>query len=212
MSERSEAGTDCLASSLISALFPPRLQGRATDAKRHRWFEGFDWEALAARKLQAPRQPRQDAAKRIRELAVSWGGGGGGAALGWRACKGIEGGTGSSRHGVHNLHTVTATAAGERAQAADAAQGDARGDCRGGGGVCRFLRAEALPPLRGRAGMWVVAAWRRIAAPAPLETPPPVTWLLLPMFDLCPDSHNLSGSTPFTVCVGHLQVCARGKG
>ena len=39
--------------------------------KQHRWFEGFDWEALAARKVAAPRRPRDDAAKRIRELAVS---------------------------------------------------------------------------------------------------------------------------------------------
>ena len=47
------------------------LQGKAQDVKQHRWFEGFDWEALAARKVAAPRRPRDDAAKRIRELAVS---------------------------------------------------------------------------------------------------------------------------------------------
>lgn len=47
------------------------LQGKARDVKQHRWFESFDWEALAARKLAAPRSPRDDAAKRIRELAVS---------------------------------------------------------------------------------------------------------------------------------------------
>ena len=49
------------------------LAGRAGDVKRHRWFEGFDWEALAARKMVPPRQPKDDAAKRIRELAVSKG-------------------------------------------------------------------------------------------------------------------------------------------
>ena len=38
--------------------------------KQHKWFEGFDWDALAARKIAAPRKPRDDAAKRIRELAV----------------------------------------------------------------------------------------------------------------------------------------------
>lgn len=27
------------------------LAGRAADVKRHRWFEGFDWEALAAKKV-----------------------------------------------------------------------------------------------------------------------------------------------------------------
>lgn len=36
-----------------------------------RWFEGFDWEGLAARKIAPPRKPKDDAAKRIRELAVS---------------------------------------------------------------------------------------------------------------------------------------------
>ncbi|KAL4446356.1 hypothetical protein ABPG77_003163 [Micractinium sp. CCAP 211/92] len=45
------------------------LQGKAQDVKQHRWFESFDWDALAARKLAAPRRPRDDAAKRIRELA-----------------------------------------------------------------------------------------------------------------------------------------------
>ncbi len=51
-----------------------RLQGKAQDVKQHRWFESFDWDALAARKLAAPRRPRDDAAKRIRELAVSMAG------------------------------------------------------------------------------------------------------------------------------------------
>lgn len=48
-------------------------QGKARDVKQHKWFEGFDWDALAARKIAAPRKPRDDAAKRIRELAVRGG-------------------------------------------------------------------------------------------------------------------------------------------
>lgn len=46
------------------------LQGKSNDVKQHRWFETFDWDTLAARKVTAPRKPRDDAAKRIRELAV----------------------------------------------------------------------------------------------------------------------------------------------
>lgn len=46
------------------------LNGRAGDIKRHKWFEGMDWEAMAARRVQAPRIPQDDAAKRMRELAV----------------------------------------------------------------------------------------------------------------------------------------------
>ena len=46
------------------------LAGRAGDVKRHKWFEGFDWDALAARKMAPPRQPKDDAAKRIRDLAT----------------------------------------------------------------------------------------------------------------------------------------------
>jgi hypothetical protein len=46
------------------------LSGRARDIKRHRWFEGMDWEAMAARRVQPPRIPQDDAAKRMRELAV----------------------------------------------------------------------------------------------------------------------------------------------
>lgn len=40
----------------------------ATDIKQHKWFEGMDWEALAARKIQPPRTPGNDSAKRIAEL------------------------------------------------------------------------------------------------------------------------------------------------
>ena len=46
------------------------LNGRAADIKRHKWFEGMDWEALAARRVQAPRVPVDDASKRISELTV----------------------------------------------------------------------------------------------------------------------------------------------
>eukprot|EP00884_Botryococcus_braunii_P009729 jgi/Botrbrau1/18758/Bobra.0386s0081.1 len=45
------------------------LAGKANDVKRHRWFDGMDWEALAARKIAPPRQPHDDSAKRLRELA-----------------------------------------------------------------------------------------------------------------------------------------------
>jgi cGMP-dependent protein kinase 2 len=46
------------------------LQGRAVDIKQHKWFEGFDWQALAARRLEPPRVPKEtDHAKRKAELA-----------------------------------------------------------------------------------------------------------------------------------------------
>lgn len=44
-----------------------------TQPRACRWFDGFDWEGLAARKVAPPRKPRDDAAKRIRELAVGEG-------------------------------------------------------------------------------------------------------------------------------------------
>jgi cGMP-dependent protein kinase 2 len=46
------------------------LNGRANDVKRHKWFEGLDWEALEARKIEPPRRPKEDSAKRLRELNV----------------------------------------------------------------------------------------------------------------------------------------------
>ncbi len=46
------------------------LAGRAGDIKRHKWFESLDWEALGARKLEPPRIPKDDSAKRLRELTV----------------------------------------------------------------------------------------------------------------------------------------------
>lgn len=53
------------------------LAGRANDIKNHRWFAGFDWDALAARKMDPPRTPRtHDSTKRLQELAVSSGGSG----------------------------------------------------------------------------------------------------------------------------------------
>lgn len=34
------------------------LSGKAQDVKRHKWFEGFDWESLEARRVLAPRKPK----------------------------------------------------------------------------------------------------------------------------------------------------------
>jgi len=47
------------------------LKGRANDVKQHPWFAGLDWIALAARKVETPRQPKDDSAKRLKELQVS---------------------------------------------------------------------------------------------------------------------------------------------
>jgi cGMP-dependent protein kinase 2 len=45
------------------------LQGRANDIKKHPWFKGFDWDALATRTMEAPRKPKdEDSAKRKNEL------------------------------------------------------------------------------------------------------------------------------------------------
>ena len=46
------------------------LNGRANDVKRHQWFSGLDWDALAARKMDTPRKPKDDSAKRLKELQV----------------------------------------------------------------------------------------------------------------------------------------------
>lgn len=46
------------------------LNGLANDVKNHPWFSGIDWIALAARKVETPRQPKDDSAKRLRELQV----------------------------------------------------------------------------------------------------------------------------------------------
>ena len=46
------------------------LNGRAGDIKRHKWFDGLDWDALEARKMEPPRLPKDDSAKRLRELMV----------------------------------------------------------------------------------------------------------------------------------------------
>lgn len=45
------------------------LSGRARDIKVHKWFDGFSWEALEARRLEPPRIPKEDSAKRLKELA-----------------------------------------------------------------------------------------------------------------------------------------------
>lgn len=47
------------------------LIGRASDVKRHKWFEGFDWDALESRKMKPPRQPQDDCAKRIKDLEMT---------------------------------------------------------------------------------------------------------------------------------------------
>ena len=46
------------------------LNGRANDIKKHKWFEGLDWEALEARKVAPLRKPKEDSAKRLKELTV----------------------------------------------------------------------------------------------------------------------------------------------
>jgi hypothetical protein len=46
------------------------LNGRARDIKQHKWFDGLDWDALEARKMEPPRLPKDDSAKRLRELTV----------------------------------------------------------------------------------------------------------------------------------------------
>ena len=45
--------------------------GGVAEIRKHRWFDGLDWDALHARKLAAPRKPKDDSAKRLRELVVS---------------------------------------------------------------------------------------------------------------------------------------------
>ena len=47
------------------------LNGRANDIKKHKWFEGLDWESLEARKITPLRKPKEDSAKRLKELTVS---------------------------------------------------------------------------------------------------------------------------------------------
>ena len=45
------------------------LQGRAADVKRHKWFDGVDWDSLEARRTGPPRRPKDsDSAKRLKEL------------------------------------------------------------------------------------------------------------------------------------------------
>jgi len=34
------------------------LAGKAADVKRHKWFDGFDWAGLEARRLIPPRKPK----------------------------------------------------------------------------------------------------------------------------------------------------------
>jgi cGMP-dependent protein kinase 2 len=53
---------------LYEACSAGMLNGRARDIKQHAWFEGLDWEELEARRLEMPRRPKDDSAKRIQEL------------------------------------------------------------------------------------------------------------------------------------------------
>ena len=46
------------------------LSGRAADVKRHKWFDGMDWAALINRRVEPGRKPREDSAKRLKELMV----------------------------------------------------------------------------------------------------------------------------------------------
>ena len=45
--------------------------GGADDVRRHKWFDSLDWDALHARKLKPPRKPKDDSAKRLKDLVVS---------------------------------------------------------------------------------------------------------------------------------------------
>uniref|UniRef100_A0A7S0V7R7 cGMP-dependent protein kinase n=1 Tax=Polytomella parva TaxID=51329 RepID=A0A7S0V7R7_9CHLO len=48
------------------------LNQRALDIKMHKWFDGFKWEELEARKMPPPRKPREtDSAKRLKEMVES---------------------------------------------------------------------------------------------------------------------------------------------
>ena len=42
----------------------------ADEVRRHRWFDSLDWDALHARKLRPPRKPKDDSAKRLKDLVV----------------------------------------------------------------------------------------------------------------------------------------------
>lgn len=44
------------------------LAGKAADVRRHKWFDAIDWDALGARRVEPPRKPRDDSAKRLKEL------------------------------------------------------------------------------------------------------------------------------------------------
>ena len=44
--------------------------GGTDDVRRHKWFDALDWDALHARKLEPPRKPRDDSAKRLKDLVV----------------------------------------------------------------------------------------------------------------------------------------------
>lgn len=93
------------------------LSGRAQDIKSHKWFAGFDWDALESRKMEAPRKPQNDSSKRLKELAVR----GGAQRLGCAA------------------PSVCVRAGGRKAWKQEGGVGDARGARRVPAGVCGFL-------------------------------------------------------------------------
>ena len=69
----------CELQDLVSRLLerkPNRRLGMGSagvdEVRKHRWFDGLDWDALHSRKLAPPRKPKEDSAKRLRELVVRW--------------------------------------------------------------------------------------------------------------------------------------------
>ena len=68
--------------------------GGSDEVRRHRWFDSLDWDALHARRLRPPRQPKDDSAKRLKDLVVRAGWGRAcGSQPGSAACAGEGGGS-----------------------------------------------------------------------------------------------------------------------
>lgn len=66
--EQTCAAWSCVRVCQAPGLHAGMLNGRANDIKNHKWFEGLDWTALEARRLEPPRRPKDDSAKRINEM------------------------------------------------------------------------------------------------------------------------------------------------
>lgn len=45
------------------------LKDQAQDVKAHKWFDGIDWDLIETRRMEAPRKPKNDQDKRLKELA-----------------------------------------------------------------------------------------------------------------------------------------------